>query len=276
MSSTKCHTAHLLSAILAALMILQAAGGFFIAGLYRDNNWIVSAMRANDLVTLLIAVPLLLISLYYTRRGSLTGTTLWLGTLYYALYNNMYYLVGTTFNPFFLIYTAIFAVSAFTLIYGLTSLDLQVITEYCKPKASTKWISGYMFLFAAILCVMWIGQWTVFVLTGTIPQLILDTGGFTHLIAAFDLSMIATPIVLGAIWLLKARPWGFVISAMILIQCTLTCIVLIVTAPFQAAAEVQGAWTMLPLWIGTGVGCLASSLALLKRTCEPRMKIGKG
>ena len=58
----------ILSIMTVALLVVAAGGGFFFPELYRD-----SAIYGNDLVTLVVAVPLLAIALFFTRRGSLRG-----------------------------------------------------------------------------------------------------------------------------------------------------------------------------------------------------------
>ncbi|MBI5034009.1 MAG: hypothetical protein HZB51_26100 [Chloroflexi bacterium] len=121
-----------------------------------------------------------------------------------------------------------------------------------------------MLLFAAILGTVWIGQWLAFVFAGTIPQLLIDTGGSVHLVAALDLSMVVPPLILGAIGLLKNRPWGYLTSIVLLVQCTGTAAVLIVTSPVQAATGIPGAWDGLLLWLFIAVGCMASVVGLLK------------
>ncbi len=49
--------ADILSAVLAALMLLASAAGLVVPHLYRDNLLVASGWRGNDLVTLGLAVP---------------------------------------------------------------------------------------------------------------------------------------------------------------------------------------------------------------------------
>lgn len=129
MLQTKFRTALILSIILAILMTIQSAGGLMVGNLYRDNNWVVSANRANDLFTLFIAVPVLVTALVLSSRGSPTATFVWLGMLYYELYQNMYYIFGAAFNLFFPIYVTIFALSTFILILGVSNIRIQPIAN---------------------------------------------------------------------------------------------------------------------------------------------------
>ncbi len=67
MPTTK--TARLLSFFIAALAAIEAAGGLLLPGLYRDNLFVSSDWKGNDLVTLVIAVPILVVALVLAARG---------------------------------------------------------------------------------------------------------------------------------------------------------------------------------------------------------------
>jgi hypothetical protein len=47
--------------LLSAVLALQAAGGLFIPGLYRDGIWAVSTYRGMDWLTLVLVVPALML-----------------------------------------------------------------------------------------------------------------------------------------------------------------------------------------------------------------------
>lgn len=94
-------------------------------------------------------------------------------------------------------------------------------------------------------------------------QLVLDAGGVTHGVAALDLTVVVPPMILGAHWLWRSRPWGHVISAGMLVQGLLIVADLLVTAPFHSAARIPHAWTMVPLWAAMGAGFAAGAALLL-------------
>lgn len=251
--------AHILPAILTAFVLLQSAGGLLIGGLYRDNAWVVSIYRGTDWVTLLLVVPVLIASLRLARRGSLRARLVLAGTLYYVFYNNVYYQF-TAFNRFFLVYVAIFVLSAAALIAVLLGTNAGRVAASDRVR---KPVSLAMFAMAAILAVMWIGQNILFIADGKVPQLIADTGGITHMVAALDLTLIVPLLALGAAWLWKGRPWGRVITTAMAVQCSLITIVLLVGTPFQAAAGVKDAWAFFPLWAFMGIVFWTSAALML-------------
>ena len=111
--------ATLFSTIIALLALIASAGGLFWDGLYRDNMLVTAALRGNDLITLIVAVPGLLIALLITRRGSARAHLVGLGLLAYMLYNYVFYLYGAAFNRFFLLYAALVSLSIMALIISI-------------------------------------------------------------------------------------------------------------------------------------------------------------
>jgi len=71
MAQTKLGTAYVLSAIIAILALVASAGGLFLDGPYRDNALVTAGWFGNDLVTLVVAVPVLVAALILSMRGSL-------------------------------------------------------------------------------------------------------------------------------------------------------------------------------------------------------------
>jgi hypothetical protein len=264
MVQTKFKTPYLLSAFIAILAIIATAGGLFIGDLYQaDTAWASSQQRGNDLVTLVVAVPLLAGGLLLSRRGSPRAQLIWLGMIGYMLYNYMFYLFGTAFNRFFLIYVALFSLSLFALIFALVSVDAEDISRRFRPRTPVRWISGYLLFIALFLGGMWISRSLGFVTSGQLPQDIVDSGIHTSVVYAIDLSLLAPSLVLGALWLWQRRPWGFVLGTILIIKCTAYPLALIAMGVFMANAGVAGDYALMPFWILFAIASLIASGFLL-------------
>jgi hypothetical protein len=261
-SSPQSRAAFVLSAALAAVLILQAIGGLFITGLYRDNTWVVSIYKGTDVVTLALIVPLLIGSLIVARRGSMRARLVLTGAIYFVLYNNLYYLFSA-FNPFFLVYVALSILSTSALIAILLSTDVERVRELDR-NTPRKPVCVTMFVCAATLAVMWVGQTVFCIVKNQLPQLIIDSGSNTNVVAIFDLTLIVPPLIFGAVWLWQGRPWGRVIATALLVQGTLITVTLVATPPFQAAAGIKDVWTLTPLWALMGAAFLVSSVHMLR------------
>ena len=118
-----------LSVLLIVLMAVQSTLGLIFSAEYRDVAWIAATWWGNDLVTLLVAVPLFVVALTLSSRGSVRGTLLWAGMLAYAAYNYAYYLLGAAMNRFFVLYVVCMLVAVSALILLLIGLDADQIAE---------------------------------------------------------------------------------------------------------------------------------------------------
>ncbi|MFW6181885.1 MAG: hypothetical protein ACOC8N_09060 [Spirochaetota bacterium] len=290
MFKTRPVSAYVLSAAIALLAAAAAAGGLFIHGLYRDNPFVTAIWWGNDLVTLAVAFPVLAASLALSLRGSLWARLVWLGMLDYTLYNFAFYLFGAAFNAFFLVYTALFALSILALLFSLSRIDLRAVGHAfgaggCTQGAEVagagaggtgpaghgiagrgvpvRWIAGYMLLVAAGLCVIEVSQSLRFVFTGELPPVVARVAHPTSVVFGLDLSLMVPFLVLGAVWLWRRRPWGFVLGVILNVKGTVYTLALVAASVFAARAGFPEAAGELPVWLFFTAGGLASSVLLL-------------
>ena len=102
-------------------------------GLYKYDTPIgATGFTAADVITLVLAIPVLLISINMYRRGSLKGGLLLTGVLAYFLYNYTSMGFGTAYNNLFLAYILIFSASLFGLILALLSFDLKTLPSHFR------------------------------------------------------------------------------------------------------------------------------------------------
>jgi hypothetical protein len=254
-------TAQILSIALVILATIASAGGLLLDRLYRDNLFVTSAWKGNDVITLFVAVPLLVTAIIYANRGSQRSLLLWMGVLDYMLYNSAFYLFGAAFNWFFLIYTAMFGLSIFALIFGLVKLDMNGIIQAVRQKMPIKWIAAYMLFVATGLTVIYVIQSLGFIFTGEIPAIVTLTGHPTSIVFALDLTLLVPFLVLGAFWLLRRKAWGFVLAGICTIKGALYTLVLTAGSLWASNAGVEGAGSEVPLWLTlTALGLAACSL----------------
>ena len=108
----------LLSFALALLAALAAATGLLAPSVYRDvPSWVAQA-RGQDLVTLVVVVPLMLAAQVGARRGSTRAFLVWLGCVGYIAYSYAIYAFSAHFNSLFLVYVATFGIATYTLVFG--------------------------------------------------------------------------------------------------------------------------------------------------------------
>lgn len=180
-------------------------------GLYHwDTVSSAAQMQANDLVTLILALPLLGLSYWLTLRGSLRGKLLLTGTLGFILYTYITMCFGAAYNKLFLVYVALFSLSLFAFILGMMSFDLKTLPAHFSEKLPRGWIAGLLFFAAAFLSLAWLGRIAATFAVGAIPALDNTTSMF---IQAMDLGLIVPLCVLAGILLLRRTAWGYLLAS---------------------------------------------------------------
>lgn len=142
------------SALIALLAIVASGAGLFMNGLYKNDTKSGAVQeQGNDLVTLVLSVPLFVVSAYYAAKGSLRGRLVWTGMLFYFLYTYAMMSFMTTYNQLFLVYVAIYSLS---LGASLLTLDVNMVKQSLAG-APVKSAASFMFLMSLVLTLMWLG-----------------------------------------------------------------------------------------------------------------------
>lgn len=180
---------------------------------YYDTISSAAQMQGNDLVTLLVGLPLLLISALLAFRGSLRGHLLLTGTLGFFLYTYLSMATLASYNTLFLVYTAIFTLSLYAFILSMMAFDLNTLPEAFSEKLPRKWIAGLMFLVGGFLLLAWLGRIVPPLLQNQSPPLENTT---TLVIQFMDLALILPLAFVGGILLLRKNAWGYLLSSVML------------------------------------------------------------
>ncbi|MDN3449424.1 hypothetical protein QMA09_04425 [Planococcus sp. APC 3906] len=258
------HKTLLLVSVLIALMAgISSWGGLFVEGLYRDNELVVAAWQGNDLVTLFLMVPMLLVSLFYSLRASKRGRLFWMGSLWYMIYNYMFYLFGAVFNVFFLLYAALFVFSIYALVLALLQTDVQEWSRSFSEKLPYKTVSVFMLMFAALLGGMWIALSLSFVFTGQVHESILQTDHPTAVVFAVDLTLLTPSMIVGGLLLWRKNRWGPVVGSVVLVKATAYGLALIIMTVISYR-NIGVLDPFIPLWITLTLGCSIALVFLLR------------
>ena len=242
--------------LVAVLMAFQAGVGVLAPSVYRDTGWVTAAWYGNDLVTLLVTVPLLTWALSVAARGSLHAELVWYSMLGYAVYNYAYYLFGAELNAFFPLYAALFVMPVFALILALGRVDAGAIASRFAAGMPRRWIAGYMLFTGIGLAVAWTAQWAAYVFTGTVPSIGVEP---FQIVAAMDLTFMVPWFIVGAILLLRRNAWGFLVAPVVILKGATYTLVLTTSSTVAALRGVEGTMEQIPIWAAwTALGLLAA------------------
>ena len=182
---------------------------------YWDTVSSAAQMQANDLVTLLLGLPLLAVSFWLARRGSLRGRLLLTGTLGFILYTYITMSFGAAYNPLFLVYVALFSLSLFAFILSMISFDLETLPSHFSERLPRRAIAGLLFFAAAFLSLAWLGR-IVPTLTGDQAPVLENVT--TMFIQVMDLGLIVPLCVLAGVLLLRRSAWGYLLASVGLLK----------------------------------------------------------
>jgi hypothetical protein len=252
---------------LIVLIISTAAclGGIFWKPLYRDNPFISSVWLGNDMITLLLAIPLMIIAVILSFNKSRKATLIWAGILWYMIYNYIFYMYGTSFNKLFLLYVLIVILSsvAFILLFIDLSKDSKIRDVFQNTKLPLKRIIGFMIFFAGFIGLMWVSTSILFIFTNEVPLGIIQSGHSTAVVFATDLTFLVSPLIMGVILLWKRESSGYILSTIIMVKSLLYPFVLL--AGGILAYKRTGIWdSFTPAYLVLGLGCYLCLFSLLK------------
>lgn len=255
-------------ALVISILVAVLAAGAAVAGigypeLYRDNAFTTSTWLGTDLATLVLAVPLLVASLAWATRGSMRAYLIWLGVLDAVLYNFAFYLFGTAFNVLFLVYAAVVGLSIWGLVYGIVGLDADRLALRFSPKTPVRSIGSFMIFVGGGLASVYVAQWAVFSAAGQLPPIIAMTGHPTNVVFALDLTLVVPVLLVGAAWLWRRRPWGYVLATVINVKGAVYLAGLCAATITAYRAGTVETLSELALWGPLGLGCLVSAVVLL-------------
>lgn len=190
-------------------------------GFYKFDTPIgATGFTAADLITLVLAIPVLIVSILMYRRGSLKGGLLLTGALSYFLYNYTSLGFGAAYNDLFLAYTLIFSASLYGLILALLSFDLKTFPAHFGANLPRNGIGVFLIISGVILSLIWLVL-SIFpaLLAGKAPP---EAHYYTTFITGIiDIGIIAPALILGGVLIRRESPFGYLLASTLLI---FTCI----------------------------------------------------
>jgi len=211
-------------------------------GLYQNDSVSVASQAvAQDIVTLLLGVPLLIVSLILFRKELLKGKLLLAGTLAYFLYTYTSYSFLSMFNQFFLLDVMLMSASFFAFVLTMMSFDIDTLRDHFSEKLPVRFVGGLLISIGTIFGLMWLGTVIPSIVSGIAPVVLEQ---YTSLvIQAMDLAFIVPTAFLAGILLIKRKPFGYLLSSVVTVKgiTMLTALTAMVLNEMSAGVEVSPA-----------------------------------
>lgn len=248
---------------IAILLLIAAGSGVLIHGIYHDAPYFTAQARGQDLISLVLVLPALIVTTFLARRGSLRAWAIWIGVLVYLVYTYVVAALDVQFNAFFLVYVALLGCSLYALIGGLATINRTEIKACFTTKTPVKAVSIYLAVLAILFYLLWLREVVPAWIAGKIPQSIQDNGTPTNAIHVLDMAWMlpAFGITAGSLWRKQALGYtlaGALLSyGVLLMSAILGMVVFMLREGFPVAApQVVIFGAILALNLGMLVGYL--------------------
>jgi hypothetical protein len=206
---------------------------------------LVPGFQAHDGFNLIVGLPLLLGVVWLAHRGSLVSLLLWPGALFYLLYTYAIYLVGAPFGPLFLVYVGLVALTAFTTVFLVASLDSVAVRHKLAGSVPARTIGGVLVVLALMTVAQDAGGAIATALAGGTP-----IEPVARRVWTIDLALEVPAVLAGGALLWRRAPLGYVVGAGLLLQFALTPLAL------AGILALQPQLTGSPMDAGTIIGVL--------------------
>jgi hypothetical protein len=180
-------------------------------GLYKNMSAEVAPQGiAQDYITLILGVPLLLMSLLAAQRGSLKGLFLLAGTLAYFFVTYLFYLVMGMYNAMFLGYVFLAGASFYSFVLTLLCFDPKQLPLSFNPRTTVKTTGSFLIFNSLAIALLWLSIIVPPLLNGSIVPEQLEH--YTTLIVqGLDLAILLPAGFIVAVLFIRKRPLGYLL-----------------------------------------------------------------
>ena len=174
----------------------------------------VPIFRGTDAVMLLIMLPALIYALSLYRRGGLRGRVLLPAVLVIFLYNAATNALGVTYNNLVLLYIVYFSASLFAFILAFSAVDQRAVANSIGARFPERGTAIFLFV-AGSSVLIWLADIIGGLLAGGAPETL---GPYTTEVTyVFDLAIILPAAYAAGVLLLRRKPLGYLLAAVILV-----------------------------------------------------------
>lgn len=227
MNDSRLFIIRILAVLLAALLIVVSSIGAFVETTYSRE---VASMAAQgvgqDLVNLLIAVPLLFISLIFMEKNNKTATFVFGGTVLYILYSFVIYSFGVHFNNLFILYCLILGCSLYLFILYVSVVNRMEVKNWFEEKMPTKMIGGYFLLIALLFYILWLSDIVPAIINNSVPKSVSEYDLLVNPVHVMDIAVALPGLVITAILLIRKNQLGYIFTPVLLVFTILLTIAL--------------------------------------------------
>lgn len=185
------------------------------SGIYAYNSTFFGAgFRGTDVITLLVALPLLAGALLAYRRRSGGGGLLLAGMFGYFLYTSASLAFGAAYDALFLLYVAAFSLSLSGLILAVTLIDVPALAANAARGLPHRAVGGFLIVMGGLVGAVWLGDILAALAEN---RVVAEVGANTTVVTyVLDLGVILPVCVVAGVLLMRRVAAGYVLALLTL------------------------------------------------------------
>ena len=223
MNTRKSRHAAGMTLILSLLALYAALSGVLNKSLYTEvflagtiSKFLITGSLAQDIISVPLGILLAVLSLVFLKRPGYKSFIAILGLAGYFFYGYGLYVIQGQYTSIYLIYLAIFGLSLYSLIWGLTSFEPDAVKQYRLPAGLRKSIGVFLAVIVLVLVPIWLS-----LITADIGRHIPRD---TYAVFILDLCVVFPALVIIAVQLWKKLPFANILAGVALFKALTVCL----------------------------------------------------
>ncbi len=230
-------TTYALCAALAAIVALAAGLTVAFPSLLHGVTASNGNLRGTAVALLAAGLPVLLVAMIGSARGSARAFVVWLGTLAYLIYQAVLLCFATPMNNLFLFYTAYLGLAVWSTVILVRTIDLDAFAARLSGATPVRATAGAAAALVLLNAGAWLSQIVPAVLSSR-PTSVLDgTGLVTNPVYVQDLAIWLPLLAVAAVACCRRKAWGLLVTPAMLAMFVLESISISVDQWFGAHAD---------------------------------------
>lgn len=190
--------------------------------LYQTHELLTVQVYGQDMVVLVLVVPLLLGAVLLSSRGSARALFVWAGALVYLAYWYHFLLGGVDFGPMYLLHLTVVGSSLFSLGVLGARLDVERIAHRFKARMPARALGAFITIAAAVFATAGIFDMVELLR----DRALIDSA--TRGAYSVDFTIMLPATIIAGVLLWRHASWGYVLAGPLLVNAALSAITLLV------------------------------------------------
>jgi len=262
-----------------ALLIVSGIAGLVSVvapTIFRDPPAYAGNALGTYAVILFVALPTMAFAMHAAARGSLRAHFVWLGSVCYLLYAAVLASFSVRFNELFLFYVASLSLGVASLVALLRCLPADELPARISTRLPVRAIGGWLVAIGVAFAALWLADVIPALAGGDVPRSLHGTSLPTNAVQVLDFGFTLPLCIVAGVWLMRRRPWGVLLSGMLLVFLTLESVSVAVDQWFGHHADsLQSLGAVAPFVVLAVVGAVPMSL-FLRAVDAPDVRASRG